>query len=575
MKFIKDLLFIIVCFSAITNSLQAQELTPKSNKALINLLLLDGDEQPVEQQEIIFKSKKNGTEFNSKTDNKGLTKILLPINDKYRVDIGSKIGYDKFEIPDKKFHQLNYKIYYEPEQKQKQEQTLLKLYVHHKGEPLSEKVEIVNKKTNEIFSTHTDESGKAELLIPNNAKYQVNFKNAKNYEEFELADVQEFNFDINYGGSIKNKLYPTLDSVLLCFQYNNLKNEGVPDETLMVKTELENKTFKTTTNENGYAEILLPKGDSCHFSVKHFKDFKTTKFKVDKELRKVNLELKYISSKEYEKRKAKRLNRSKSRQANRLKIAVSQNVTSVNPNDQNIDEYIENNHQHLKESTLGYKDSLDKSPRFFEKTENTVNAVLYRFRNKWKNKFIVTDVTCSMEPYIHEVLQWHILKLIADGSNHYLFFNDGDGKANSHKEIGNTGGIHYCHTDNIDTVLTRLFNSRKYGCSGDIPENDLEALLKAQKYMSGKGELILVADNYSSVRDIELLKKLNTPVHIIICGEEIPIHPHYLQIAHETEGSIHTIEEDIMHLSKINEGAEITISGDDFYFTKGKFNLKE
>src|SRR6056297_927871 len=572
MKSLKELLFIIVCFAAIINSLQAHELTPKANKALINILLVDGNEQPV-KQEIIFTSEKDGTKFTAQTNKRGLAKILLPVNENYIIDIGSKIGYDIIKIPDEEYFQYNYKIYYEPKQKQKQ--TLLNLYVHNKGEPLSEKVEIVNKKTNKIFTTHTNDSGKAEILLPGNAKYQVNFKNAKNYEEFELGDVQEFNFDIHYGGSTKNKLYPTRDSVLLCFQYNNLQNEGVPDEELIVQTKLKNKTYKTTTNEEGYAEILLPKGDSCYFSVKHFNDFKTAKFPKDKELREVTLKLKYISSIEFEERKAKRLKFAKQSLINRKKIARKWNADFLAPENQTLDEYKHNNYKKLKDNTLGYKDSLDKSPRFFEKIGNVVNAVLYRFRNKWKNKLIVTDVTCSMEHFIYEVLQWHILKLAADKSNSYLFFNDGNGKEISEKKIGATGGFHYCHTDNIDTLLAKLFHARKYGCSGDVPENDLEALLEAKKYMEGKWELILIADNYSSVRDIELLEQLNSPVRIIICKESLPLHENYLRIAHKTKGSIHLIKEDIMHLSKINEGAEITINGDVFYFTNGRFVLKE
>src|SRR6056297_748212 len=460
MKSLKELLFIIVCFAAIINSLQAHELTPKANKALINILLVDGNEQPV-KQEIIFTSEKDGTKYTAKTNNMGLAKILLPVNENYTIDIGSKIGYDIIKIPDEEYFQYNYKIYYEPKQKQKQ--TLLNLYVHNKGEPLSEKVEIVNKKTNKIFTTHTNDSGKAEILLPGNAKYQVNFKNAKNYEEFELGDVQEFNFDINYGGSTKNKLYPKRDSVLLCFQYNNLQNEGVPDEELIVQTKLKNKTYKTTTNEEGYAEILLPKGDSCYFSVKHLNDFKTAKFSKDKELREVTLKLKYISSIEFEERKAERLRLAKEREKKFLQIYS-----------QDLNYYIESKQKCLKEATLGYKDSLDDSPRFFEKKKNTVNAVLYRFRNKWKNKMIVTDVTGSMTPHIFEVLAWHILKLTEDERNRYLFFNDGDGKDDYKKKIGKTGGIYYCQADDIVTLLTKLFISMKKGTGGDIPENDLE-----------------------------------------------------------------------------------------------------
>src|SRR6056297_2069712 len=108
MKSLKKLLFIIICFAAIINSLQAQELTPEANKALINILLVDGNKQPVEH-EIIFKSEKDGTKYTAKTNKRGLAKILLPVNENYIIDIGSKIGYDIIKIPDEEYFNITIK----------------------------------------------------------------------------------------------------------------------------------------------------------------------------------------------------------------------------------------------------------------------------------------------------------------------------------------------------------------------------------------------------------------------------------------------------------------------------------
>ena len=64
-----------------------------------------------------------------------------------------------------------------------------------------------------------------------------------------------------------------------------------------------------------------------------------------------------------------------------------------------------------------------------------------------------------------------------------------------------------------------------------------------------ENSIVMVADNYAPIRDMQLLDKLvalKIPVNIIICGSNSGnIHYSYLQLAAATGGSIHTIEEDI------------------------------
>lgn len=245
MRKVKIVVFIVsVLLFTFLNKLDAQDLTPTKDKALINLQVVNKDEQP-QKENITFFSEKYGNEFIAITNENGLLSILLPVNDIYSIDIGNQIGYDKVEIPNEKEYTLNYKIYYEIKKKQ----TLLKLYVHNvNDEPLIEDVEIINDKTNEKYTTKTNQLGRAEIIIPSNAHYIVNFKNAPNYEEFTLPDIDklEYTFDISFEGSKDGKLYPTRDMALIKFYYVNLNNEGVPNEKLMIHSENLLSVNKTT-----------------------------------------------------------------------------------------------------------------------------------------------------------------------------------------------------------------------------------------------------------------------------------------------------------------------------------------
>jgi hypothetical protein len=82
----------------------------------------------------------------------------------------------------------------------------------------------------------------------------------------------------------------------------------------------------------------------------------------------------------------------------------------------------------------------------------------------------------------------------------------------------------------------------------------------------------MIADNNAGVRDMALLTRVTFPIRIVLCGagENIPIHPHYLEIARRTGGSIHTIEEDIAGLQNLKEGEKIKISGIEYSVKKGK-----
>jgi hypothetical protein len=185
----------------------------------------------------------------------------------------------------------------------------------------------------------------------------------------------------------------------------------------------------------------------------------------------------------------------------------------------------------------------------------------FRMHPEWKNMVLVADCTASMYPYIGQILAWHQSsgknKLLLD----ILLFNDGDDKIRNGKPkiVGNVGGLYWVNPDNINDLLKTLENAVNNGDGDDSQENDIEALLAAQKRHPKAKELVLIADN-SPIRDMSLASQLRKPVHIIMCnggwvGD-------YVQLAYLTGGSITflTDHKDFSDKSKIRKD-DINING--------------
>ena len=113
----------------------------------------------------------------------------------------------------------------------------------------------------------------------------------------------------------------------------------------------------------------------------------------------------------------------------------------------------------------------------------------------------------------------------------------------------------------------------KMGSGGDIPENNIEALLRAQYKSRSDDEIIMIADNNAYVRDISLLYKIKKPVRIILCNVPcgVTINPHYLKIAQFTNGSIHTVHQDIYDVTALKIGTSYEINGVLYKIKKGTF----
>lgn len=200
-------------------------------------------------------------------------------------------------------------------------------------------------------------------------------------------------------------------------------------------------------------------------------------------------------------------------------------------------------------------------------TDSTINKIMRR--NNWNKMLLVTDVTGSMTQYILQLLAWTAVDSNLKRVKTFVVFNDGDNRPDISKPMGATGGIYPLTPQSPEYVFKEIRKVMAKGNGGgDIPENDIEALIKAFETCKDCSEAILIADNLSDCRDFPLLWKIKKPIHIILCGTADGVNTQYLEIARRTGGSVHTIEQDIVNLSKMNDG-------ESFYVGKQKFMLKD
>jgi hypothetical protein len=187
-----------------------------------------------------------------------------------------------------------------------------------------------------------------------------------------------------------------------------------------------------------------------------------------------------------------------------------------------------------------------------------------------KSTTIVADVTGSMYPYIGQLLFWYKMQLDKTPVRQFAFFNDGDDKPDILKRLGKTGGIYTTDTRRVSELEKVMTSAIINGDGGDLPENDLEAILKAiNTYKTD--EVILVADCTSPIKDMALLKNITVPVSVILCGDPIRMHPDYLTLAHKTHGTLYTLDEQFKNVYNIKEGETLAIVGMVYKYKSGRF----
>jgi hypothetical protein len=110
------------------------------------------------------------------------------------------------------------------------------------------------------------------------------------------------------------------------------------------------------------------------------------------------------------------------------------------------------------------------------------------------------------------------------------------------------------------------------GGGGDCPENNIEALLLAEKEFPENDFQVLIADNWAPIKDMSLMQKLTKPVRVVLCGVvDYNINIDYLNLARQTKGSVHLMERDLYNLSALHEGEILKIGRKSFKIKDGVF----
>ena len=188
------------------------------------------------------------------------------------------------------------------------------------------------------------------------------------------------------------------------------------------------------------------------------------------------------------------------------------------------------------------------------------------FKRKWA---FVIDVTGSMAPYTGQVLALLQTRPNLATDHYYSFFNDGNGAPEMLKRIGNSGGVYTVKTSHFDSIYHTMQRAMNAGSGSDLPENNIEAILRALKKWPDTDSVLMVADAQAPVKDMKILKFVDKPVQIILCGDISKFIPlDYVRIAKATKGSIITNEGEIRDLYLRKVGQTVEVGEAEYTFTQ-------
>jgi hypothetical protein len=210
----------------------------------------------------------------------------------------------------------------------------------------------------------------------------------------------------------------------------------------------------------------------------------------------------------------------------------------------------------------------------FKMVAERFDSTFFYFMKKHKpaeKTLFVVDATGSMLPYNIQICMWNRLMFNPKNPARYAVFNDGDRKPDDKKVNGKVEGVYVFSADSAVVFEKYLRLVMQKGFGGDLPENNLEAVLKGLKKFPDSPRVLMVADCHSGVRDMELLSKIKIPVDILLCGTRSYVHPNYLNIARATGGNLYAIDTEITGLKQVKEGSTLLFGKARFLLRNGNF----
>lgn len=608
----KQALTIFLCYLAI--AITAQPIS--SDQVNYILSFQDEKSESLQSQEITATNLNEASEVHTKyTSLKGKVKFILRRGESYQIKYLTESF--KAEIPTSGTSFVTKNVIYQNTNKVTNTaisdtiifnrrlskptgtEALLQLILKDKKRNLLPNVTVwlVQPTINKTYQATTNSKGQAIFLLPIGYDYTVNFRYDMNYKIITVPKIPYLNFrkgftytsnfmdiqEIERNDTIFQDVpltqKVTLKRALIQITVLDLDDKPLENETVYLQSKT--KVYCAKTNADGETALMLPKGEYYAVNFEFRDSLEVLNIEAGNHTRKDKIRYKYIGSKAIYERILERkyyeaLWDSLARtQSFRDSLAITRSPFSNFCNKFKSMNQAELEALIHKRAEADLKE-LQKNPKYLEEIGDEAAAVLYRNKDKWDDKLIVTDLTCSMHPYIDQILSWHIMELKLKNEekfeNQYMFFNDGNGKPMAEKITGLTGGFHYTEAIKLADLTETMVETMSTGCSIDSPENDMEALLDAtQNRKLQKMEIILIADNNSTIRDFELLKSLNVPIRIILAGVFWGVNEEYLELAFHTKGSVHTLEDDLERLYEMNDGDYVKIGDIRYRIYNGRF----
>lgn len=362
------------------------------------------------------------------------------------------------------------------------------------------------------------------------------------------------------------------------------------------------KVYTAKTNANGIARVEVPLGATYWFSVDGYANFESHTFASSPLLQTTEIRLQETKEGTQKTRKqspsgptakpkysvyesamrtqpalmrnradsvtrARRVMRQAVRQKRRAQYALPARGTKPTPK---VTKQVMNGVYLLRQALI---EEERENPKLLKERQPIISQLT---RNGWDSMVLVVDVTCSMDPYVEEYLLWTTLARNDERLVGCVFFNDGDGREDSVKVLGATGGVRHA-APRLKSMVDTLVKCISYGCSGSSDENDVEALLYAQQVYPHAKRLVLIADNTSAVRDLELADGLLKPVHVLLCDPQpVPVpHADYVTIAYLTRGSVHLLNDDFELARRTGNKQLLRVGKWEYQYVKDRWTRKE
>lgn len=207
--------------------------------------------------------------------------------------------------------------------------------------------------------------------------------------------------------------------------------------------------------------------------------------------------------------------------------------------------------------------------------DSTSFRALERNKNRWKAAVLVCDATTSMHPYLTQLLAWFRKNERNSSVKGLVFYTDCDSLGRP--TDGTTPGKFFVSRQrDVSSVLPLLLAATRHTAANrDRDENAAEALLFAQQHFPDAQTLVLVADGRSGIKDANRASGLTKPVAVVQCGPpdepELAFQPAYWHLALQTNGSLHTLEDDLRDLKAIPSPTWVRVGGQYYRYRRGRF----